>query len=574
MPTPEIIRALRDLRLTFGRRPRTAKRRWLRQAVREPLNDARILRDYHDTLLFMAAYPDNPELLRMVTAELKRVGRAARQFSRTAKPRTVACLRDTGMAGTEMTCAFSLDMATWLAKTFPGRVELDWDDDSAGSELDEFLSFLTCSVERDGLLSDRLTTREWVRSARGDGSQSDLAWLAEQFHHLDALPALREQAYETLDLKVRWRLGLGAASRTLVRFPPRRTFFQEAALNRAVDLREWMARPLPGPHQVSVTEARPLLDACRVTLCVRHREIDTLSYVNEREVSHFQLERGIDVTVFGMRPDRRLPIESYFGFVVARNRVPVGYGGGWVFLDRSEIGVNVFDEFRGGESAFLFAQVMRVYHQCFSARRFFVDPYQFGADNAEAIQSGAYWFYDRLGFRPVDKKTRSLADLEREKRSRLQSYRCPTRVLRRLARSKLVFDLDAAAPAHLEDVKLSDIGLAVTRWIGSRFSGDRRAAQRWSCRRAIRALGVRDMARWPREQQESFCRMSLLLGPMAGLSTWPAADKAALVQVMRAKGGVSERNYVRKLRSHARLRAGLADLARRGRSKRSPLGRG
>ena len=567
MPTADTIQGLRDLRLTFGRRPRSAKRRWLKQAARQPLDDARILPEYHDTLLFMAAYPDDADLLRRVSAELRRIGRAARQFSRTARPRAVACLRDSGMAGTEMTCSFSLDMAAWLARDFPGRVELDWDDDSAGSALEEFLSFLTCSVERDGLLSDRLTTREWVRLARGARSRSDLAWLVERFGQLDALPALREQAFEELDLKLRWRLGLGAASRTLSRFPRHRIFLQTEALSRTVDLRELMTRPLPNPsgaRRLSIAEARPLLDACRVTLCARHREIDTLSYVNERDVSLFQLERGIDVAVFGMRPDRRLPIESYFGFVIARNCVPVGYGGGWVFDDRSEIGVNVFDEFRGGESAYLFGQVMRVYHQCFAPRRFFVDPYQFGADNTEAIRSGAYWFYDRLGFRPVDKKIRSLADLEREKRSIDRSYRCPTRVLRRLAGSKLAFDLDAAAATRSEDINLSDVGLAVTRWIGSRFDGDRRAAQQWSCRRAKRDLNVRGMASWPKDQQASFRKMSVLLGPMAGLSSWPAAEKAALVQIMRAKGGISERTYVRLLRKHARLRAALANLARRG----------
>lgn len=573
MPTADTIQTLRDLRLTFGRRPRSTKRRWLKQAARQPLDDPRILPDYHDILLFMAAYPDDADLLRMVNAELRRIGRAAQQFFRIARPRTVACLRDTGMAGSEMTCSFSLDTATWLAREFPGRVELDWDDDSASSALEEFLSFLTCRVEHDGLLSNRLTTRQWVRLARGTRQRSDLAWLVAQFGQLDAPPALREQAFEVLDLKLRWRLGLGAASRTLARFPRRRVFFQAEALSRTVDLRELMTRPLPssqgvasatsGARRLSVAEARPLLDACRVTLCVRQREIDTLNYVNEREVSLFQLERGIDVAVFGMRPDRRLPIESYFGFVIARNRVPVGYGGGWVFYGRSEIGVNIFDEFRGGESAFLFGQVMRVYHQYFAARRFFVDPYQFGADNTEAIRSGAYWFYDRLGFRPVDKKIRSLADRQREKRRIDRSYRCPTRVLRRLASSKLAFDLDAAAPTRSEDIDLSDAGLAVTRWIGSRFDGDRRAAQQWSCRRAKRDLGVRGMASWPKDQQESFCQMSVLLGPMVGLSTWPEVDKAALVQIMRAKGGTSERTYVRLLRKHARLRAELAELARR-----------
>jgi len=421
-------------------------------------------------------------------------------------------------------------------------------------------------------LSDRFTTRQWFELARGAGRRSDLCWLVERFERLEASPELRERAFDGLDLKVGWRLKDAGASRTFARFPKRRLFYQKDALHRAVRLRELMARPLPagrsrgaaasskGNGTLSVAEARPLLDACRVTLCVRRREIDTLSYVNEHEVSLFRLERGIDLAVFGMRPERRLPIESYIGFVLARNRVPVGYGGGWVFCDRSEIGVNIFDEFRGGESALLFGQVLRVYHQYFGARRFVVDPYQFGAGNTEAIRSGAFWFYDRLGFRPLDEKLRSLADGERARIQQDRSYRSPAKVLRRLARSKLVFDMDVDGGLDKSDVALSDVGIAVTRWIGERFDGDRQAAERWALRRAASDLNVRGLATWPSDERASFGRLSVLLGPIRRLSGWSDAEKKTLVALMRAKGGVRERSYVWKLRRHGRLRAALAEL--------------
>ncbi|NJM51440.1 MAG: hypothetical protein HC843_11690, partial [Sphingomonadales bacterium] len=63
--------------------------------------------------------------------------------------------------------------------------------------------------------------------------------------------------------------------------------------------------------------------------------------------------------------------------------IPVAYGGGWVFGDRCEIGINVFDDFRGGESALLFGQILRVYRHHYRVRRFLVDPFQFGAGNRE-----------------------------------------------------------------------------------------------------------------------------------------------------------------------------------------------
>ncbi len=505
----------------------------------------------------MAATPDDAEMLRLVNLELRRITRITRDTLKAGRQREIDRLADSGMAETVTTCAFSVEAAEWLARRFGRSAELDWDDGSAGEKLDEFLNLLVAGVERDGLLSDRLTTREWIRLARGSQHTTDLAWLVDRFNRLGATPELREQAFESLDLRIRWKLTDKIASRTLARFPRRPTFFQDEAIVRAGSLRGEMARSLPATRRLPIQQARDLLDVCRATLCVRHREIDTLTYASERDVTLFRLDRGVDVAVFGMVPDRRLPIESYYGFVAARNRVPIGYGGCWLFGDRCEIGVNIFDAFRGGESGFVFRQIMRVYHQYFGARRFLVDPYQFGADNAEAIRSGAYWFYDRLGFRPTDESARRLAVMERSKCLTDRSYRSPARVLRRLARSKLTFDLDGEVDTQCDEIELSEIGLAVTRWIGREFDGDREAAGRWAVERARRDLGVRGLSKWPPDERRSFERLSVLMGLIPDLGKWSPTEKKSLVALMRAKGGISERRYIRAIRGHARLQTTL-----------------
>lgn len=56
---------------------------------------------------------------------------------------------------------------------------------------------------------------------------------------------------------------------------------------------------------------------------------------------------------------------------------------------------------RGREAAWLWAGALRAFATCFGVRRFVVNPVQIGEDNADAIASGAFWFYWRLGFRPV-----------------------------------------------------------------------------------------------------------------------------------------------------------------------------
>jgi hypothetical protein len=44
-----------------------------------------------------------------------------------------------------------------------------------------------------------------------------------------------------------------------------------------------------------------------------------------------------------------------------------------------------------------------------------VYPYQLGHDNEEAIESGAFWFYRKLGFRPGRADLERLAEREEAK---------------------------------------------------------------------------------------------------------------------------------------------------------------
>lgn len=509
--------------------------------------------------MFIAAHPDDPDILRRVEGELRRIERAVQTM-----PRGLARkLENSGIAGSRIVSPFSLDISRWLSASFGRDVVLVWEDEDGDEALVDILDHLALSVERDGLLCDRLTAREWVCLAAGRG-RTDLAWLVGRFDALAASDVLRGCAYDMLELSACWTLRRRPSSRTFARFPRRGAYWQTENFQRFPDATAVLARDLPAAHPLPIVKARLLLDTCRAALCARRKEIDTLTYANEREVYLFRLERGIDVAVFGMSPARRLPIESYFGYVVARNRVPIGYGGGWMFLGRCEIGVNIFDEFRGGESALAFAQVLRVYRHHFRAAYFTVDPFQFGAGNTEAIRSGAFWFYYRLGFRPMDPKAACLAEEERRRHTLGPGYRSPPGALRRLAGSRLRLDVDASNSAGENVPEIIDIGVAVTRWIGRRFRGDRRAAEAWSARLAAHVLGAVKRARWPKEECAAFERLSPLIAMAPARPSWTRRDRQALLRVMRAKGGPYERSYALQLQSHAGFREVLAEIAAAG----------
>src|SRR5262249_42663707 len=188
-----------------------------------------------------------------------------------------------------------------------------------------------------------------------------------------------------------------------------------------------------------------------------------------------------------------------------------------------------------------------------------IDPYQIGRDNPEALSSGAFYFYYRLGFRPRDAAIRRLALEERRKIERDAGYRSPRAVLEQLARSAMSLSL---APRSSDDVPISAARLAglVTSHIAHRFDGNRRAASRAALTRVTRALGVRRVDAWPREERAASARLGLPFSLIPSLDRWPARDRRRLVAVMRAKGGASEARYVRLLAAHPRLRRSLAKL--------------
>jgi hypothetical protein len=86
---------------------------------------------------------------------------------------------------------------------------------------------------------------------------------------------------------------------------------------------------------------------------------------------------------------------------------------------------------------------LRLFHQLLGVTLFIVDPYQLGLNNEEAIESGAFWFYRKLGFRPDDAQVARILDKE-EKRLRADpDYRTPARTLRRLALGWMVYGTGA-----------------------------------------------------------------------------------------------------------------------------------
>src|SRR6185295_18422181 len=111
------------------------------------------------------------------------------------------------------------------------------------------------------------------------------------------------------------------------------------------------------------------------------------------------------------------------------------------------IGFNTFYTFRDGESAWVYAKVLRLLNQLVGVTCISIDPYQLGFHNEEAIESGAFWFYRKLGFRPTRPELAKLVMVEEKKIASDPKYRTPARVLRRLSEGNAIYEAPALGTA-------------------------------------------------------------------------------------------------------------------------------
>ncbi|HNU48640.1 MAG TPA: hypothetical protein PKM40_07385, partial [Bacteroidia bacterium] len=223
---------------------------------------------------------------------------------------------------------------------------------------------------------------------------------------------------------------------------------------------------------LSEADELALIKTIKFAMALTNRETDTVTYMDETTLQYFELERGISVAIYGMTSQRQLPFESYIGYTLFKNGFPYAYGGGWVFGQRAMFGINIFEWFRGGESGFVLCQLLRVYKQVFGVERVEVEPYQYGLDNPEGIASGAFWFYYRFGFRPVDSTLRKLAAAEFEKIRKKKTYRSSSKTLLRFTESNIELSLHCSQKVTIEKVTGN-----ISKMIRSRFKGNRLLAE-------------------------------------------------------------------------------------------------
>ncbi len=305
-----------------------------------------------------------------------------------------------GFAGTAIEDKLNYDVARWLVRRFPRHVEIVWGDESAHTRLAATLPRFLPLLDDDAYVEADVPYLDWLRAAKGR-SGSDLAWLLSRFERLPLTDRERAELFDSLDLTIRWDLDDLRASRTRNWRFTRRIFSHDGPFVRRneVDLSKEMTAPL-AVTRLSRREGERVLDLMREVMTVRRRELWGTTYGDPGHVVKAEVGRGLEIFLWGLPPERRLPLRAYVAGFSLKNGVPINYVEAIGLFEWMEVGFNTFYTFRDGESAWNYAQALRVLHQVLGMTCVSVYPYQIGQDNEEAIESGAFWFYRKLGFRP------------------------------------------------------------------------------------------------------------------------------------------------------------------------------
>ena len=184
-----------------------------------------------------------------------------------------------------------------------------------------------------------------------------------------------------------------------------------------------------------------MLDFEREASAMRYRELHGFTYGDPEHVIRADLGRGIEAFVSGVPPEHRLPLRAYHAGMFFKNGVPIGYIECLTLFEHMEVGFNLYYTFREGETAWLYARLLRLFRQVVPVTCFAVDPYQLGHHNDEAIESGAFWFYRKLGFRPANPEVTKILQAEESKLHAHPAHRTSARTLRRLAAGWMIYEM-------------------------------------------------------------------------------------------------------------------------------------
>ena len=553
------LRALARLRDQYAPGFDVRKLEALRTLEGARLRTAREVEALHEILCFLRAYPDSRELLAAVTRMLEAFDR------RPDLRRHARALENRGIAGTRLRDRFFAPLVRWLAWRWPKRLRMDWKALERPERLGALLPLVAEHAESPALDELEHAARAWVSKLKPSG-ETDGAWVARTlFTRLLAHWDVIEKLWDDLDPTLVVEPGPDTPSRTraFLTSAPRGVWQRQPLHHGRPDLAAELRRPPVSVRTLTPAAGDRVIDLAREAMVTRQRDLDNFSYGDPHDVRMVDCGDGLAFACIGLLPERRLMLEAVYAFLTLKNGVPIGYVLNSALFNSAEIAYNVFETFRGAEAGLVYGRALATVRHLFGADTFTIYPYQLGEGNEEAIESGAWWFYQKVGFRPKHPAALRLMDREVAAMRRQSRHRSSRATLRALARHNLYYHAGSERDDVIGLLPLASVGLQMMRFFNERFGGDRARAAFECDREAKSLLGLEERRTWSRGQTMWWHRWAPLVVALPGIGRWSAEERRALAELILAKGGRRESDFVWRFDAHARLRAALRALAER-----------
>jgi hypothetical protein len=523
--------------------------------LRQKSNAAGLLR-LHEDLIRLNAYPPD-------RATLSSVRKALSHFpARRDLARFRDGLRDTGVAGTTIGFSFFWSTAKWLVERWPDQIRIDWDSYTEADRLEGFLHLLLPFTESIAIDDLAMSPEDWLDNFK-DPAETDAAFLVRRVAAAPVGDDWREKLYEELGIPLIIDPAPGTPNRTEARYPGIPASYQTEPLDATrPDLPTEIARPPRKTTTVSRREGQRLIDMAREAMVTRSRDLDVFVNADPADVQLIEDGGGLWFAAMGLLPEKRHMLETVQGFLILRSGVPLGYVLNTSLFNTSEVALNIFDTFRGGETGRIYGRVLAMLRQRYHSDVFVVPPYQLGHENEEGLLSGAWWFYYKLGFRPVDREVRRLVRREVQCLQRRPTYRSSLETLNQLASENMYWYLEGTRTDVFGRLVLGRVGIVVSHYLSDRFGADRELGMQVCATEAGELLGLESLKGFSKGERLAWTRWGPVVMSLPGVQGWSVGERSELVDVIRAKGGKREIEYTLLFDRHVRLRAALVEMQR------------
>ena len=525
------------------------------------LNDPQTLIRFHDTLLFFRAFPQSRKVVQLTEELLGGVERQVKRWRESGGDMDLFNSEEfSGIAGTAIEDTFTYEVARWLASRHPRELSVEWDLDEQSRQFSGSLPQLLPLLGDDCFVEADTPYLEWLSNAAGDESRI-LSWLLQRLEKAPLTILQKTAWYDALKIDISWELGNSTASRTHARRTSPAIYYHKAPLIRRnqVSLQQELNSPALPLRKLSPSQGEEVLNLVREVLTVRYRELYGTTRGDPAQVIEADAGRGVHIFLWGLPPDRRLPLRAYLAGLTVKNGVPINYIEGISLCEWMEVGFNTFYAFREGETAWIYSKVLHLLHQLAGVTCFSIYPYQLGEGNEEAIKSGAFWFYRKLGFRPGKPELLALTEREEKKIANVPGYRTSAGTLRKLAAEHVFYEFGEGRQGLWDNFSTRNVGLAVQRLMAKKFKGDPDKMRRETTSSLAQILRV-DSGKWSALEQEAFADFAPVLALVDDLSRWTNVEKHGVEQIIRAKVLPSEAEYLRLFRQHRRLKQAFLRL--------------